>query len=142
VLTTHLLSEGTRLQLAVPHLRRLSWATVVWLGSKLSDAQEIGIELDETADFWALNFPSNVLLTEPCSASPSAEIEAFITPPAPTDTPQIIRDLAHAAVQEALGEALQQLSQRMTAFTTDLEAILKRQVEDQVCRALKSAMNG
>jgi hypothetical protein len=57
LLTKQSLTLGTRLQVAIPHLKHISWATISWLGAKKGDMQEVGLSIDETADFWGVQFP-------------------------------------------------------------------------------------
>lgn len=52
--TEHAVSPGSRLRVAIPHLERTSWGTVVWVGEKAGNLQEIGIAIDETSDFWGV----------------------------------------------------------------------------------------
>ena len=57
VLTKRPFTLGARLQVSIPHRKLESGATVVWLGDKRGALQEIGIDLDQTDDFWGVRFP-------------------------------------------------------------------------------------
>ncbi|MGH9785693.1 MAG: PilZ domain-containing protein, partial [Terriglobia bacterium] len=52
LLTEHDVNQGVRLQVAIPHLKRMSSATVARLGNRTGDRREIGIAVEETGDFW------------------------------------------------------------------------------------------
>ena len=56
MLTQEPVALGTRLEVAIPHLKRRSWATVVWLGDKKNDKREVGFALDQTDDIWGVQF--------------------------------------------------------------------------------------
>ena len=59
-LTEHDVSNGARLQMAVPHRKRMSWATIARVGNKTGNLQEIGIAIDETTDFWGVRLPDEM----------------------------------------------------------------------------------
>lgn len=59
VLLKHPVGLGDHVRLAIEHLRRESGATVVWLGEKKGEWQEVGMDLETTDDFWGVQFPDD-----------------------------------------------------------------------------------
>ena len=61
--TNYSLVLGAILQVAVPHLKRLSEAKVAWLGPRNSEFQEFGLGLGKPGDFWGVQCLEGVLPT-------------------------------------------------------------------------------
>ena len=59
-LTEHDVSHGARLQMAIPHRKRMSWATVARVGNTTGNLQELGVVIDETNDFWGVQLPDEM----------------------------------------------------------------------------------
>ena len=56
VLTARSFTLGASLEIAVPHLKRISGARVAWLGPRDAEVQAIGIDLGRCGDFWGIEF--------------------------------------------------------------------------------------
>lgn len=143
LLTKNQLAEGTRLQVAVPHLKRVSWATVAWLGPVLVDAQEIGIAIDDANDFWELEYPGEATSFGGPRSERVALADASLAFADPPDMlAKALRDLANAVVREALSEALQQLHQQTAALKDSMQQAVRTQAREQVHGALRAALSG
>ena len=160
VLTQEPVTLGTRLEVAIPHLKRGSWATVVWLGDTKDDKREVGIALDQTDDIWALRFPTDNqqgaakdfdFSEESCQINepePSVSSDSGMQAPSPSleSAPSssdmlsgVLRELATKATEECLGNALQELKQiadTMRRMQEDTTA----QAEDRIGRAVEAAL--
>jgi hypothetical protein len=133
----HTVSPGSRLRVLIPHLDRTSWGTIAWVGEKVGNQQEIGISVDETSDFWGMQFtdvhetdvhetpqPTETVPVEPAmGATQKAEDSAMIPQPAfaPTlpsvECTEETKNSSNSSEAERanftkLSNALQQLAQR------------------------------
>jgi len=78
-LTEHAVSDGARLQMAVPHQKKTSWATIARLGNKSGNQQEIGIAIDESGDLWGVQLPEEPpqsVVAEPIPEPPAPRTRA------------------------------------------------------------------
>ncbi len=160
VLTGQPVTLGMRLEVAIPHMKRGSWATVVWLGDQIEGKQEVGIALDQTGDLWGVQFPDEIQQLTTSDLDPSPELaeigipELAALPASGSQTPQpaletdlssadmlsgILRDLARKAIEECLGNALQEMKQHSDIMRQTQEDIAT-QAEERLRRAVESAV--
>lgn len=124
VLTKQTFAVGDPLEVVFPHLNKKSPARVVWLGAKEEEWQEIGIDLNQTGNFWGVQFPEDAAPfptpspeMSPPLASPVPDPESRSpVPHASTDTSEKllggVRELARGAVEEIVAEILQELNRQ------------------------------
>lgn len=153
-MTNHTVSPGSRLRVVIPHLDRTSWGTIAWVGDKTGNQQEIGIAVDETSDFWGVEFtdtheasqPAEPIPGEPAMEAPQKTegpvvvLPTAAAPPPPlTECKQETRDRAASREAERenfnkLSSALQKLAQR--AIEQSLQDAL-RQLNLQTAEIMK-----
>jgi hypothetical protein len=138
------LSPGIRIQIAVPSRQRVSWATIAWLGEKKTDGQEVGIALEQTDDFWGLEFP------------PATSMPGDHQPEQGPDFPArngswngrsgssdklsgALRELAQSAIEEALEEALKAFRARADEMQSKEATQFAAQLQGRVEQALSAA---
>lgn len=167
VLTKHSLALGARLEMVIPHRKRASWGTVAWLGKKKGEQHEAGIALDETDDFWGVSFPEDrpmgpaaqpesaggsepapVLHPEaPQPAAGPAAPEPEAAPAAPEllmgssdKLSNVLRELAHATIEESLGGVLEEVHQRAEEILAERQRAFSGQAEEELHRAVETAL--
>jgi hypothetical protein len=160
VLTQQPVTLGTRLEVAIPNLKRGSWATVVWLGEKKNDKREVGIALDQTGDIWGVQFPGDNQQLTTREVAPLQEIAQISMPEqavssesgsqapppslevAPNSSDMlsgVLQKLTTKAIEECLGNALQELKQ-ISDVMRRMQKDAAVQAEDRIGRAVETAL--
>ena len=149
-LTEHDVSHGTRLQMAIPHRKRMSWATVARIGSKTGNLQEIGIAIDETKDFWGVRLPDDLqesraareLVQELLTATElKQEPAAAKAEDGTSDQPaKILQQQVRASIQQSLEQALQQLNEQAAVIMTNLLKVVTPQAEAHLRQSVEGAV--
>jgi len=161
------LAVGGRLQIALPSRQRVSWATIAWLGEKKAAGQEVGIALEQTDDFWGVQFPADSLDSNPRQLAAQQEGGLLMQeslPLAGNQDPRhqiestaqagpreaqfgssdklsgVLRELADNAIKETLQEALKVLSARADEIQTRASSDFAMQLQGRVEQALSVAM--
>lgn len=158
--TEHDVHHGTRLQMAIPHLKRMSSGTVARLGSRTGNLQEIGIAIDETGDFWGVQLPDEMqgapaagavakqAGTGPEASAAAAEMNSSLalvqdlltSEERRQEVPSVTPAQARSAMEESLGEALQQLNEQAAAIMKNLEEIVTEQTEERLRQSVEAAV--
>jgi len=142
-MTDHTVSPGSRLRVVIPHLERTSWGTVVWAGDKTGNQQEIGIAVDESSDFWGVQFSDN--------PETSDSIEAILGEPATeatqkTETPLMLPLPATAPVplppepkkgMEGLAASREAELENFSKLSNALQRLAQRAIEQSLQDALQ-----
>ena len=144
-LTEHEVNHGARLQMAIPHLKRMSSATVARVGNRTGNLQEIGIAIDETGDFWGVQ---QQVGTEPEASTGATEMnpslalvnELLTATGRKPETPSVTPEQARSAMEQSLGEALQQLNEQAAAIMKNLEEVITQQTEDRLRQCVEAAL--
>jgi hypothetical protein len=154
----HEVSHGTRLQMAVPHRKRKSWATIARIGSKSGNQLEIGIALDDTNDFWGVRMPEeageaarkgngangNAGRKETKKALELAQellASATRNPPAEEEEDASVAQAeVRAAIEQYTLEALQLLNDQTAAMMRNLQELIARQTEEHLSRCVEAAV--
>lgn len=157
VLTQHPVDLGTRLEVAIPHLKRGSWATVVWLGEEKDGKRQVAIALDQTSDIWGMGFPDDTQQSGTRELDSSQEIAQVsvseqtvssiqsLPSALGTDTgsadilSNALRELARKAVEECLGNILQELKQQSDIMRRMLEDVAAL-TEERISRTTDVAL--
>jgi F0F1-type ATP synthase membrane subunit b/b' len=166
-LTEHEVKLGTRLQVALPQLQRMSWATVAWVGGKAGDRNELGITIDETADFWGVHLLDETRISQrgetavkqstvarEATAPPIVPPTSSAEPPSPKSGPfategkhessdklsAALGEIAQVAIEQSLAKALHSLDRRAEEITTNLSESIVRQTEERVRHSVESAL--
>jgi len=164
-LIEHEVSHGARLQMAVPHRKRKSWATVARIGNKSGNLQEIGIALEDTGDFWGVRMPEeagapveagaagrqggkgangsatpretsrSVALAQELLASASQKSSAV-----PEQDASALQEEARVAVEQYTMEALQLLNDQAAGMMRDVQELIAQQTEEHLRRAVETAV--
>ena len=168
--TEHSLILGARLVIAVPHLKRVAPAKVVWSGTLRPEQQEVGIDLGQPSDFWGVPLPEDTLAfrlnltvaertSSPATPQP-AEVAgpepAQPVPAAPTPRPfetlremsmensdklaNALQELTQAAIERSLGETLPQLRRETEKNLIEMQSALLEQTRERLDRALQEAL--
>lgn len=155
------LEVGARLQIAVPSRQRVSWASVAWVGNRKGEGQEVGIALEQTDDFWGVQFPSGP--TEPKTAPAASPHPASpVAEPSSSATGQesgqrtrsssregesgtsdklsgVLRELAETALRDCLEEALRTLRERASEIQSASSGDFVMQLQASMEQALSAA---
>jgi len=113
-LTEHDVSHGARLQMAIPHLKRMSSATVARVGNRTGNLQELGVAIDETGDFWGVQLPDEMQVP---SAAGTVPKQVGTKPEASTVATEMNPSLA--LVEQLLTTT--ELKQEIPSFTPETE---------------------
>ena len=159
LLTEHDVNQGARMQVAIPHLKRMSTATVARIGNQAGDRREIGIAVDETGDFWGVPLPAEghappaaaAGVPPQAGAEPGAGargvhpslalVQELLTaterrPTAPSADP----DQARSAIEQSLGEALQQLNEQAVTIMKNLQEVIAEQADEHLRQSIAAAV--
>jgi hypothetical protein len=160
----HDVSHGTRLQMAIPHRKRLSWATVARVGNKTGTLQEIGIAIDEQGDFWGVRLPEEMQVLRAARKAPkpagtdssldlveellnSAELRQEPPSAAPkagdgtSDQPaKILQEQVRASIQQSLEQALQQLNEQAEVIMRNLLEVVTQQAGELLRPSAEAAV--
>lgn len=159
-LTEHDVDHGTRLQMAIPHLKRMSSATVARVGSKKGNLQEIGIAIDETGDFWGVQLTDEIqepraagTVPKPVGTKAGASTAATEMNPSlalvdellasterKPETPSVTPEQARSAMEQSLAEALQQLNEQAAAIMKNLQEVITEQTEECLRQGVETAL--
>lgn len=138
-LTEHDVGHGARLQMAIPHRKRMSWATVARVGSKTGNLKEIGIAIDETKDFWGVRLPddkqeSRAAKTAPKPAGSDPQASAVATQVNPSL--ELVQELLTATERKQ-----EPAAPKAEDGTSDqLAKILQEQVRASIEQGLEAAL--
>jgi hypothetical protein len=158
--TEHDVNHGTRLQMAIPHLKRMSSATVARLGNRTGNLQEIGITIDEPGDLWGVQLPDAIQGAQAAGAVPKqagTEPEASAGAAQMNPSLALVQDLltseehrreipavtpaqARSAMEESLGEALRQLNEQAAVIVKNLQEIITEQTEERLRQSVEAAV--
>ena len=144
-MTEHDVSHGARLQMAIPHLKRMSPATVARVGNRTGNLQEIGIAIDETGDFWGVQQQGG---TEPEASTVATEMnpsralveELLASAELKPEIPSVTLEQARSAMEQSLGEALRQLNEQAAVIMKNLEEVITEQIEDRLRQSVEAAL--
>lgn len=159
-LTEHDVDHGTRLQMAIPHLKRMSSATVARVGNRTGNLREIGIAIDETGDFWGVPLTDEMQVpraaervpkqggTKPEASTVATEMnpslalvnELLAATERKLETPSVTPEQARSVMEQSLGEALQQLNEQAAAIMKNLEELITQQTEDRLRQSVEAAL--
>lgn len=162
-LTEHEVSQGARLQMALPHRKAKSWATIARIGNKSGDLQEIGIALDETSDFWGVRLPDEsqrpgaagtvvelretgpngtpVADANPALALAQELLAAARQNPSATEEEDAsaVQERARSAIEQYAADALQLLNEQATEIMKNLQEMITQQTEEHLRRCVEAA---
>ena len=142
-LTAHALNHGSRLQVAIPRLKRSSWATVAWIGEKNGNLQEIGIAVDETIDFWGGELSDEAGERPTVPPEEHKQESESAVPESPQESPDklsiLLQELAQKAIEHSLEEALRQMSQRALELKTIQESLTK-DTEERLSQLVQNSL--
>ena len=137
--TEHDVSHGAHLQMAVPHRKRKSWATVARIGNRSGNLQEIGIALDDTSDFWGVRMPEEAGATAkratrangsavPSETIPSValaqellESARWKSPATPEEDASAVQERVRSAIEQSAADALQLLNEQAAEIMKNLQ---------------------
>ncbi|OFV93817.1 MAG: hypothetical protein A3H28_01815 [Acidobacteria bacterium RIFCSPLOWO2_02_FULL_61_28] len=159
-LTEHDVNHGARLQMAIPHLKRMSSATVARVGNRTGNLQEIGIAIDETGDFWGVPLTDEMQApraaervpqqggTKPEASTAAAEMnparalveELLASTELKPAIPSVTLEQARSAMEQSLGEALQQLNEQAAVIMKHLLEVITEQTEDRLRQSVEAAL--
>lgn len=159
-LTEHDVDHGARLQMAIPHLKRMSSATVARVGNRTGNRQEIGIAIDETGDFWGVQLTDErqapraaEKVPKPAGTKPEASTGATERNPSlalveellnsterKPEIPSVTPEQARSVMEQSVGEALQQLNEQAAAIMKNLQGVITQQTEDCLRQCVEAAL--
>ena len=156
-LTEHDVSPGAQLQMAIPDRKRMSSATVARVGHRTGNLQEIGVAIDETGDFWGVQFPDEMQAAEAVPKQAGTEPEASVVAAGVNPSLALVQELltseegrrgippvtpeqVRSAIEESLGEALQQLNEQAAAIRKNLQEVIAQQTEDRLRQCVEAAV--
>ncbi|HEY7678985.1 MAG TPA: hypothetical protein VIC04_00605 [Terriglobia bacterium] len=168
VVTSHSFALGASVDVAVPHLKRLSGARVVWLGSHDSDVPAIGLDLGQCSDFWGVELMdtapnayaeggqnqnavsaahANALGTERKNGNGSAQLPVGLSaliPVLQTDRSDklssAIEELVQTAIERCLGELLPRVNAEAEQELRKLSTSAIEQAQTRVDRMVEEAI--
>jgi hypothetical protein len=158
MIVEHEVNHGARLQMAVPHRKRKSWATIAHVGKKTGKLQEIGIALDDTGDFWGVRIPEDagttakndngvnggsgskgtsraVRLAQELLASASQS-----PPVSEAEDASVAQEPVRIAIEQYTVEALQVLNDQAAAIMRNLQEMITEHTEEHVRRCAEAAV--
>ena len=154
----HEVNHGSRLQMAVPHRKRKSWATIARIGKKTGKLQEIGIALDDTGDFWGVRIPegagavakkgngangSSVPKEAKRAVDLAQELLASASrnaPAARAEDASTAEEQARVAIEQYATEALQLLNDQAAAMLRSLQEMMTQQTDEHVRRCVEATV--
>jgi len=168
-LTEHPVNNGARLQMAVPHRKRTSWATVARVGRKTGNLQELGIAIDDTTDLWGVPLPDGTGTvprqagTEPQAGKPAKATDSSLAlaqellastklrpgpPAAPAEEEnetadpraQMLPEQVRSQIEQSLEEATQHLNEQAAEIKKNLREFITRQIEDYLRQCVEAAV--
>lgn len=169
-LTEHEVCYGARLQIAIPHRKRMSWATIARIGNRTGDLQEIGIVLDDAQDFWGVRVPeepkspgSSEALPQQGRAGTDGSTASRQTNPSLTLAQELLDSARHSSsgapdeetfdqqeellqnkmrgeLERNLEAALQRLNEQAAAIMKNLQEVVAHQTEEHLRRYVEEAV--
>jgi PilZ domain len=163
-LIEHEVSHGARLQMAVPHRKRKSWATVARIGNKSGNQHEIGIALDDTTDFWGVRMPEEARApvdagtvrkqgirmngsAKPSESSLSVALAEELLASAKHQSSAVTEEDASAmqervrsAIEQYAADALQSLNEQAAVIMKNLGELITEQTEEHLRRSIAAAV--
>ena len=151
-MTSYEVAPGTRLQMAVPHRKKKSWATVARIGGKDGKLLEIGIALDDTNDFWGVKIAEEIAKGSTSKANGSAAANS--TNQALTLAQELLatarqtsafaeadladeQEQARKAIEAYALEALRQLNEQAAEIMKNLQEVVTHQADEHLQRAIQ-----